>query len=455
MKKINIIFLLLLSILIFASCNSNDTNKNEVETVDYDLEIDESIANTMDIYIEKLITETSDCVPYWNKENYKGKWNYIDGVFLNSIINIYYNVKTTDSEKANYYKEFFLKYINYYIDEEGNFLDLLDETAEGYKKNELDTVCESRILFDAYELTGEERYINSINYTYDALMSQPRVANSNNNFAHKRIYAHQIWLDGMYMYAPFYARYALATNNNEIFDGIKGHYEFIRNTMYDEEKGLYYHGYSSKMNQIWCDKETGLSPSFWLRSMGWYIMSLVDVLDYFPKGENKEYLISLLVEALEGILQYQDQESKMFYQLIDQGPISVYVDASYFANLKNTKYTTSTYVDNYLESSGSSMVAYALMKAAKFGYIDLDYVYVGAEIFEGIYKHSFYDNSLHDICITAGLGPITKEYRDGSHAYYLAEPVGSDDAKGVGPFIMAYLEYSSNKIIKPKTPSIL
>ena len=259
----------------------------------------------------------------------------------------------------------------------------------------------------------------------------------------------------MYMYAPFYARYALATNNNEIFDGIKGHYEFIRNTMYDEEKGLYYHGYSSKMNQIWCDKETGLSPSFWLRSMGWYIMSLVDVLDYFPKGENKEYLISLLVEALEGILQYQDQESKMFYQLIDQGPISVYVDASYFANLKNTKYTTSTYVDNYLESSGSSMVAYALMKAAKFGYIDLDYVYVGAEIFEGIYKHSFYDNSLHDICITAGLGPITKEYRDGSHAYYLAEPVGSDDAKGVGPFIMAYLEYSSNKIIKPKTPSIL
>ena len=26
-------------------------------------------------------------------------------------------------------------------------------------------------------------------------------------------------------------------------------------------------------------------------------------------------------------------------------------------------------------------------------------------------------------------------------ADYLAEPVGSNDAKGIGPFIMAYLEY--------------
>ena len=48
---------------------------------------------------------------------------------------------------------------------------------------------------------------------------------------------------------------------------------------------------------------------------------------------------------------------------------------------------------------------------------------------------------LNDICITAGLGPSSKPYRDGSVEYYLAEPVGSDDAKGVGPFIMAYIEY--------------
>lgn len=30
--------------------------------------------------------------------------------------------------------------------------------------------------------------------------------------------------------------------------------------------------------------------------------------------------------------------------------------------------------------------------------------------------------------------------RDGSFEYYMSEPVVSDDAKGVGPFLLAYTE---------------
>lgn len=90
------------------------------------------------------------------------------------------------------------------------------------------------------------------------------------------------------------------------------------------------------------------------------------------------------------------------------------------------------------------MIAYTLLKGSRLGYLSGDYYSKGIEVFEGIYKHSFKNNSLNDICITAGLGPNSKQYRDGNLAYYLAEPVGSNDAKGVGPFIMAYLEYSNN-----------
>ena len=57
---------------------------------------------------------------------------------------------------------------------------------------------------------------------------------------------------------------------------------------------------------------------------------------------------------------------------------------------------------------------------------------------------------------TAGLGPGSNPYRDGSISYYLAEPVGSNDAKGVGPFIMAYLEYTygDKRTAKIPTPNI-
>ena len=49
--------------------------------------------------------------------------------------------------------------------------------------------------------------------------------------------------------------------------------------------------------------------------------------------------------------------------------------------------------------------------------------------------------SLGGICLVAGLGPESKPNRDGTFEYYMSEPIVKDDAKGVGPFILAYNEY--------------
>ena len=143
------------------------------------------------------------------------------------------------------------------------------------------------------------------------------------------------------------------------------------------------------------------------------------------------------------MIKYQDETTKMFYQVVDKKE-AIIVNSSYFTNLKNNKYgNTTTVVSNYLESSGSLLIAYSLMRMKSNFFTTKSFVDAGKEIFEGVYSVSFKDNKLNDICITAGLGPDNKKYRDGSMAYYLAEPVGSDDAKGVGPFIMAYLEYNN------------
>ena len=129
----------------------------------------------------------------------------------------------------------------------------------------------------------------------------------------------------------------------------------------------------------------------------------------------------------------------MFYQLVDKPATLYLIPAKYLEGLKNGNVDKS--IANYLESSGSSMIAYTLIKGARLGYLDSNYSSLGKEIFEGVFNNSFKDGSLHNICITAGLGPENNKIRDGSIYYYLAEKVGSDDAKGVGPFIMAFLEY--------------
>ena len=459
MKRIGLLMLSLFTLLLVVGCNkateeekqNNNESNNQQQKPEAEIQ---DLNTTIGNYIDSLLSATDDYVPSWNRESFKGRWNYIDGVFLNSIVNLYYNLKDTNPTKANSYKDFFIKYINYYIDENGVFVH--PETKEAnFRTGELDSICESKILFDAYQMTNDQRYLNAIESTYTYLKAMDIVDGSYGNYSHKSNYLDQIWLDGMYMYVPFNARYAVYKNDATELSKIKKQYQFIRENMYDEAKKLYYHGYSSK-GIFWSGNKPGTSPSFWLRSMGWYIVSLVDVLEYYPEGNDKEYLKGLLQEAIEGLLQYQDQDTKMFYQVIDKGPIEVLVPASYLEGLKNAKYLTSDgYVDtkikNYVESSGSSMIAYTLMKGAKLGYLDSSYQQKGQEIFEGIYNHSYQNKRLTNICVTAGLGPESNELRDGSIYYYLAEPVGTNDAKGVGPFLMAYLEYAYEKTAQAPT----
>lgn len=425
MKKI--FLLLMVSLTIFMVGCSETKEKKAIE-------------ESMNEYVDSLISSTTSYIPSWNKEGFKGRWNYIDGVFLNSIVSLY---EQTNNEE---YKDFLINYIDYYIDDNGVFIH--PKTKEpNYKTGELDSVCCSKILFDAYEYTNDSRYEKAIKNTYNELLIMPK-AEGTNNFWHKTSYQNQIWLDGMYMYAPFYARYAknyvMDDNDINVFGLLKDQYEYIRNNMFNEELGLYYHGHDSTKTIFWADKKTGNSSSFWLRSIGWYLVSLVDVLEYFPEGNDKVYLTELLKEGIDGVLKYIDKDSKMFYQLVNLKNIEVNVKSTYLEALKNTKYMVDgkyvdTKISNYLESSGSSMIAYCLLKGSRLGIYD--YKKLGKQIFEGIYNHSFKNNKLNDICITAGLGPEQNKHRDGSSAYYLAEPVGKNDAKGVGPFIMAYLEY--------------
>lgn len=451
------VIMIFLSFLFLSSCDNNILDEGIPDTSDDTIEDnadDENklkISNIMNTYIDALIKDTPSYIPAWNKESFKGRWNYIDGVFLNSIVSLYYTYKDTNPTKALEYKNFFINYINYYIDENGEFVSLI-ENGKAYITTELDSVCASKILFDAYEMTKDNRYKVAIEYTYNNLINMDIVNGSNGNYSHKETYLDQIWLDGMYMYVPFYARYAIAHSNNDIFDIIKSQYQFIRENMFDNEKKLYYHGYSSE-GAFWAD-ENGLSENFWLRSMGWYIVSLVDSIELFPEGNNKEYLIGLLKEALDGIMQYQDYYTKMFYQIIDKPNLCILVPAQMLKKFNNTKYMENNeycdaYVKNYVESSGSSMIAYACMKAANSGYVDESYLEKGIQIFNGIFENYFDEttNSLNNICITAGLGPNEESLRDGSCEYYLAERVGSNDAKGVGPFIMAYLQYTNGNVV--------
>ena len=310
-KKLSLFLLILLSSITLFSCSKKGNNSDEEQELSYD--------QVLDNYIDNMMASTKSYVPSWNKEGFKNRWNYIDGVFLKALMDLY---KKTNDEK---YLNFVIKYVDYYIDADGNFVQPGGSSSSGaFAAGELDSICESKILFDLYEYTNKQKYKTAIEFTKQALKAIPRLSNYI-NYSHKAIYPNQVWLDGMYMYAPFDAAYQglLPENIDSISEYILLHdaYSFIRNHMFNETKKLYYHGYDDSEEKIfWADPVTGCSKSFWSRSMGWYIASLIDVIEKVPENDdNRIYFINLFKEAIDGVLQYKDESSNMFYQVLDRG----------------------------------------------------------------------------------------------------------------------------------------
>ena len=367
--------------------------------------------SVIDKYIDRLISDTTPDRPVWNIENIKhGKaagWNYIDGCMMTSLYAIYLQ---TGNKK---YLDFVDGFVDYYVFEDGSIRGYEIETYN------VDNLNEGRVLFDLYRETGKPKYKKAIELLYSQIKSQPRTASG--NFWHKKIYPEQVWLDGLYMAQVFYTRYESEFNGGANFGDIVGQFRSVYENMYDKQKGLYYHGWDSSKASFWCDKN-GLSKSFWLRSVGWYTVGLIDAIGYMTDAAQRNELIGIFSETVGGLEQYVDRDKHMLWQVIDRGGRE----------------------GNYLETSGSAMIAYAMMKGARLGVIDKRFAAVGKAVFDGICKEylTCTDGKLNlgGICLMAGLGPESNRRRDGTYEYYISEPVVENDAKGTGPFVMAYTE---------------
>lgn len=362
-------------------------------------------------YIEYLLDKSTKECFIWNvekiKQNKPMNWNYIDGCMMKSLLEL--------SEVTNNKKYF--DFVENAID---NFI-LEDGTIKTYNltKYSLDDICESTVLFKLYTQTKKEKYLKAIEKTYTQIKYQPRTFEG--SFWHKLIYPHQVWLDGFYMVMPFYTEYQ-NFHNLINYDDIINQYTIARTKMFDENKGLYYHGYDASKQIFWANKTTGKSESFWLRSIGWFFVSLIEVYEKINSKNEKKYLENLIKELANNLLNYQDEQTKLFYQVVDQ----------------------KEKLGNYLETSGSAMIAYTFLKASRLNVLDKSFTKTGKEIFDNICKNYLKEENntleLGNICLVSGLGPADNKRRNGTFEYYISEPIVKNDAKGVAPFIMAYVE---------------
>ena len=109
----------------YFSSEENNVSSGEELSISED-----NFISDIDNYIQYMMDETEEFIPSWSKEGFKGKWNYIDGVMLTSLLNMY---DVTGNHK---YKDFVIDYVNYYINKDGIFMKFYDKNFLLYFSDE-------------------------------------------------------------------------------------------------------------------------------------------------------------------------------------------------------------------------------------------------------------------------------------------------------------------------------
>jgi unsaturated rhamnogalacturonyl hydrolase len=291
------------------------------------------------------------------------------------------------------------------------------------EEHQLDNILLGRQLLLLYGVTRNQRYLTAATFLYDQLAQQPR--NASGGFWHKQRYPNQMWLDGLYMAEPFYAEYATLSHHPDKLADITHQFALLEQHARDPRTGLLYHGWDESKQERWANKQTGDSSEFWARGMGWYMMALVDTLDYDPTNDpGRAQLLAILRRAAAAVARFQDPNTGLWYDVV---------------NKPHAK-------GNYLESSSACMFVYALAKGVRRGYLPGSYLDNAQRGYKGILSHFTSiapeaEFSLTDTVKASGLGG--DPYRDGSYAYYIGEKVATNDPKGVGAFLLASSEIAT------------
>ena len=328
----------------------------------------------------------------------EGYFHYHQGVFLSGVLNTY--KKCNDEKYFNYIKD----WVDSLIKEDGSIPTLRDYM--------LDDIQPAILLFDIMKKTEDKRYKIALETLMDVIRRWP--CNPVGGYWHKMHHINEMWLDGLYMVGPLQALYAQYSGESVYLDNSINQAILMYENMQNKETKLLPHAWEYYKRIGWADPKTGLAPEVWGRALGWYVVAILDILEITPQNhEKRQKLIEIEKEILEAILKCQDKESGMWYQVVNKGD----------------------HEGNWLESSCSSLFAYAMAKAVRMGICDEKYLDASKKAFCGIIEHSVEldgdDVKIGDICVGTGVC---------DYEGYIQRPTSINDLHGTGAFLLMCAE---------------
>ena len=190
----------------------------------------------------------------WNSRRSDGdfRWAYTQGLVGLGMERL--SVKHQEPR----YRAYMKAYVDHFVDADG-----VVRTLDLGEFN-IDSINSGKLLFPLLDATGDQRYRRAIAELRRQLEWQPRTTNG--VFWHKLKYPWQVWLDGLYMGAPFYAEYARRFGQPSELDDVARQFRESHARLRDPKTGLLYHGWDESRVQPWsgtCHHKALLASRTW------------------------------------------------------------------------------------------------------------------------------------------------------------------------------------------------
>ena len=332
---------------------------------------------------------------YPTAESLKG-WGYAKSLYLYGEYLVY--LRTKDKR----YLDHIQAWIDMHIDEKGTVNRPI--TA-------LDYMLPANLCLILYKETKQPKYKGCADLVRKTFDTYPRTKDEGFWHANTKSREWQLWADGVFMGMPFLVRYGRMFGDSRYTDAeaVKQLLVYYKH-LNDPQTGLLWHAYDESRQQSWANKETGASAEHWARAIGWYAMTLINVLDIIPKDQpGRDDLIKILNQLATAFEKYQDKDTGLWWQVVDKGTVP----------------------GNWLETSSSSMYTFAMWMGVKRGYLPKRFRDVALRGYRGVLTQISLDKDgmtdLANICEGTNVADIN---------YYFARKRNTNDFHGIGAFLI-------------------